>query len=244
MKYPKTITKFLNNKTIFYIVCFLAIANVLGYLFLGNFAGVFIFLIVGSFTYLFNKNKTVVLLVPLLVTSLFMMGKTVKEGFQDSKKKTDKNKSYSKKSADKTSSDKKSSDKKTLEPTSNTSGIISGPMEDTSTDKSEVEPEPNVAQTDGMSNKKGGNQWKNRIDHAATIEEAYGNLSNILGSDGIKGLTSDTQKLMKQQMQLAEAMKGMMPVVEQAQNMMKGLDLKSFDIKGLADMAKQFSPSA
>jgi hypothetical protein len=239
MKYPKTITKFLNNKMVFYVVCFFAIANVLGYLFLGNFAGVFIFLLVGSITYLFNKNKTMVLLVPLLVTSLFMMGKTVKEGLENAEKKEHEMKSAGKKSADKTSSDKKK-----LEPTSNSSGIITGPMDDTSMEKSDLEPEPNVAQTDGMSNKKGGSQWnKNRIDHAATIEEAYGNLSDILGSEGIKGLTSDTQKLMKQQMQLAEAMKGMMPVVEQAQNMMKGLDLKSFDIKGLADMAKQFSPS-
>lgn len=240
MKYPKTITKFLNNKMVFYVVCFFAIANVLGYLFLGNFAGVFIFLLVGSITYLFNKNKTMVLLVPLLVTSLFMMGKTVKEGLENAEKKEHKMKSAGKKSADKTPSDKKK-----LEPTSNSSGIITGPMDDTSMEKSDLEPEPNVAQTDGMSNKKGGSQWnKNRIDHAATIEEAYGNLSDILGSEGIKGLTSDTQKLMKQQMQLAEAMKGMMPVVEQAQNMMKGLDLKSFNIKGLADMAKQFSPSA
>ena len=106
MKYPKTITKILNNKMVFYIVCFLAIANVLGYLFLGNFAGVFIFLLVGSITYLFNKNKTIVLLVPLLITSLFMMGKTMKEGFLDSKKKTDKKKSYTAKSSDKKSSDK------------------------------------------------------------------------------------------------------------------------------------------
>lgn len=236
MKYPKTITKLLHNKPVFYIVAFFAIANILGYVFLGNFVGVFIFLIVGSLTYLFNKNKTIVLLVPLVVTSLFMMGKTVKEGLEN--KKTDKK-------SEKDEKDEK--DKKSLEPTSNSPGIITGPVEDNTTkplNDSEPEPEPNVAQTDGMANKKGGNQWnKNRIDHAATIEEAYGNLSNILGSDGIKGLTNDTQKLMKQQLHLAEAMKGMMPVVEQAQNMMKGLDLKSFDIKGLADMAKQFSPS-
>jgi len=227
MKYPKTITKILHNKTIYYIVAFFALANILGYLFLGNFVGVFIFFIIGFITYLFNKNKTVILLIPLIITSIFMMGKSMKEGLENADKKTEKDK---------------------LEPTSNSSGIITGPITDVDkpeiSSESDPEPEPNVAQTDGMSNKKGGNKWnKNRIDHAATIEEAYGNLSNILGSDGIKGLTSDTQKLMKQQMQLAEAMKGMMPVVEQAQNMMKGLDLKSFDIKGLADMAKQFSPS-
>lgn len=67
---------------------------------------------------------------------------------------------------------------------------------------------------------------KNRghdIDYAATIEDAYDELNNILGSDGIQRLTSDTQNLMKQQMQLAEAMKGMTPVIKSIEPMVKNL---------------------
>ena len=41
-----------------------------------------------------------------------------------------------------------------------------------------------------------------KIDYASTIEDAYDDLNKILGSDGIKRLTDDTQGLMKQQMEL------------------------------------------
>ena len=40
-------------------------------------------------------------------------------------------------------------------------------------------------------------------------------------------------------MELANAMKGMMPVVKQAQDMMKGFDFG--EIGGLAELAKQFT---
>ena len=80
---------------------------------------------------------------------------------------------------------------------------------------------------------------KNRIDYASTIEDAYDDLNKIIGGDGIKRLTDDTQRLMGQQMQLADAMKSMSPLLEQAKTMLQGFDLKNLD--GLAQMAKQFT---
>jgi hypothetical protein len=82
---------------------------------------------------------------------------------------------------------------------------------------------------------------RNRIDYATTIENAYGDLNNILGSTGIQKLTDDTQRLMGQQLQLAEAMKSMTPLLENAQSMLQGFDLKNLD--GLADLAKSFTSS-
>jgi hypothetical protein len=82
----------------------------------------------------------------------------------------------------------------------------------------------------------------NRLDYAATVEDAYADLDKILGGDGIKNLTSDTQKLMEQQTQLANAMKGMAPLLEQAKGMLQGFDLKNLD--GLASMAKNFGSAA
>ena len=68
------------------------------------------------------------------------------------------------------------------------------------------------------------------IDYASTIEDAYDQLNGILGSDGIKQLTNDTQGLMKQQMQLAESMRSLQPMIEgigplmqQAQGFLGGL---------------------
>ena len=89
----------------------------------------------------------------------------------------------------------------------------------------------------------------NQIDYAATVEDAYDQLNSILGSDGIKNLTNDTQNLMKQQAQLAESMKnmaplieGIMPMAKQAQDMMKSMS--GDDNNGLGnimDMAKKLS---
>ena len=78
----------------------------------------------------------------------------------------------------------------------------------------------------------------NRIDYASTVEDAYGDLNKILGGDGIKRLTDDTQKLMGQQMQLAEAMKSMTPLLTQAKTLMGGLDMKQFG--DITSIAKQF----
>jgi hypothetical protein len=78
-----------------------------------------------------------------------------------------------------------------------------------------------------------------QIDYAATVEDAYDNLNSILGGEGIQKLTGDTQKLMKQQMQLAESMTAMKPMIEslgpmmdQAKTMMSGLG----DNKGMGDL--------
>jgi hypothetical protein len=67
--------------------------------------------------------------------------------------------------------------------------------------------------------KKGGYD----IDYASTVEDAYDQLNSIIGGDGIQRLTADTQKLMKQQMQLAEAMKGMGPMMESMGPMMESI---------------------
>jgi hypothetical protein len=63
-------------------------------------------------------------------------------------------------------------------------------------------------------------------------------LNKILGGDGIKNLTADTQKLMEQQLQLANAMKSMTPLLEQAKSLIGGFDMKNFG--NITEMAKQF----
>uniref|UniRef100_A0A6C0BAH9 Uncharacterized protein n=1 Tax=viral metagenome TaxID=1070528 RepID=A0A6C0BAH9_9ZZZZ len=235
--------KILHNKTVFYVILFLTIANILGYLILGNYVSILLFLVVGSLTYLCDKNMTVVLAVSLIITSIFMMGKTV-EGMTNSSKEDKKKKVQDAKKKIQAKVDSSS----IIRPLDNTHTTASASMAATTDDQDQTnedqtnedqtnedqEPEPTTAsvQTDGF-------KKRNRIDYASTIEDAYGNLSQILGSDGIKGLTDDTQKLMKQQMQLAEAMKSMTPIVKQAQDMLQGLDIKN--LGGIADLAKQFT---
>jgi hypothetical protein len=74
------------------------------------------------------------------------------------------------------------------------------------------------------------------IDYASTVEDAYDELNKIIGGDGVKRLTADTQGLMKQQLQLTEAMSDMQPMIEQmgplmdrVQTMMGGLNMLKKD---------------
>ena len=81
----------------------------------------------------------------------------------------------------------------------------------------------------------GSNSSGPRLDYASTMEAAYDNLDKMLGGDGIKQLTSDTQKLMAQQQQLFNTMNQMAPMLESAQNMLQGFDFKSLgNLSGLA----------
>lgn len=87
---------------------------------------------------------------------------------------------------------------------------------------------------------------KNVINYASTIKDAYSNLNEIIGSDGIKNLTADTQNLMAEQMKLAESMKnieplinGFGPILDKAHGLLGSIDSKSFD--NIKSLAKKFS---
>lgn len=96
----------------------------------------------------------------------------------------------------------------------------------------------------GFHNKKGNSSLSNaapvngssRIDYATTLENAYTNLDNILGSDGISKLTDDTQRLMGQQQKLFDTMNNMIPLIDTAKGMMESLDMTQ--LNGLANMAE------
>jgi len=85
------------------------------------------------------------------------------------------------------------------------------------------------------------------IDYASTVEDAYDELNKIIGGDGIKKLTSDTQNLMQQQLKLAEAMKGMTPMIEQMEPLLKtasqfmGMSGDNASLAGISKMAEQLT---
>jgi hypothetical protein len=90
------------------------------------------------------------------------------------------------------------------------------------------------------------------IDYASTIEDAYDQLNGILGSDGIKRLTTDTQSLIQQQMQLTKAMEGMQPLIKNMKPLLENMGplldqakgiMGSTDSKKLAEMATKMSSS-
>jgi hypothetical protein len=210
------------------IISFLALFNVIGYMVMGNFNSVIFFIILAVLVRNFSHNMIIVLGTPLVIVNLFSMRNGLMEGFKDGetastsatdntkddKKNVDDKKMDDKKNVD----DKKMDDKKKPSDSQMMSGDNSGVVSAAAVKKDSFEV--------GRS-KNGGS----KIDYASTIEDAYDDLNKILGSDGIKRLTSDTQGLMKQQMQLAESMEGMKPIVagmlpliDQMKGMMSTMD--------------------
>lgn len=245
MKFPKfpkfmdkkNLSKMIENKYVLYFVFILAIINLFGYMITGNLNSIIFFILVGFLTTFFSKNMIIILTVPLVLTSVLMVGKKVKESFENAGKSIDEQikelqgeidemiqKGLST-DADKTAF-KEKNDKlqKLLETKASMSKPASMPK---STTAEKTTPTTSMEKTTTSEPMSSMYNKPNRIDYASTVEDAYDDLNKILGGNGIKQLTDDTQKLMQQQLQLADAMKSMSPLMEQAKGLLQGFDLKN-----------------
>jgi hypothetical protein len=251
MKLNSDVSKFLTNKWVLNIVALLAFFNVIGYAVIGNFKNVIYFIVIAILVRYFSKNMTIILGVPLIIVNLFSLKEGMMEGMENNStttgSTTNGNKTIKKSAEQKKINNlvKNNSNK----PDSKTGqGLVMQPLEQNSDNSNNTDTD-NAAQTTGGEQQgfEPGRR-KNRtydIDYATTVEDAYDQLNNILGSDGIKRLTDDSQRLMTQQMQLAEAMKGMGPLIKQMSPMLESLKGMMGEGKeglgGIMDLAKKFS---
>ena len=226
MKLSHVLQKLLANKTVLNIVAGLSAFNIIGYLVLGKLTAVLFFIVLAILITHFSKNMIVVLGVPLILVNLFVVSgvfNTIEGNEVMGPKKEEQPKEKIEEAKEKPDAEKQTEEKK-IET-----------VKDKKTDESfEV----------GRAKRRGAG---NQIDYASTVEDAYDQLNSILGSDGIKSLTADTQKLMKQQMDLAKSMEsvgpmieGLGPMMKQAQDLLGGMDGKGME--GIMEMAKKFTP--
>ena len=232
MKVNSVVSKVLTNKWVLNIVSFIALLNVIGYMVMGNFNNVMFFIILAVLIRYFSKNMIIVLGIPLILVNLFhLKNNSYSEGMENNgDKKTDDKQSSQKEILNNALNDKNKKETPIVVPTDD--GVVSANVAD---EKSGFE----------VGRRKNGGS---KIDYATTIEDAYDQLNQILGSDGVKGLTNDTQKLMQQQMELANSMeamtpliKGIMPMAEKAQEMMKSMDNGSGGLGSVMELAKKMS---
>ena len=229
MKLPSTISKILTNKYVLYFIAFLSLTNSWGYMISGNINHVIVFILVGVIMTYFSKNLAIVLLVSLLIANLFSISIIFKEGFETEDKGNEKK------------NEKKSKD------LMDSSAVLDASVDSNSSD---LQAESDTdAQPQGESFEVGRGKRNTKIDYASTITDAYSQLNELIGKDGIKSLTNDTQTLMQQQLQLADSMKaigplieGITPLLSQVKGMMGGMDSNS--LEGIKSLAKTFSASA
>ena len=239
MNFKASISKILTNRMVLNVIFVVSLFNLLGYLVYGNIHAIIFFILITGIVGHFSKNMTIVLLIPLFVVNLFVLGKNTKEGMETS--------STTKEEAnEKIQNNTKLQEKvnKINEKATTKQGLPITPIDNNSLSSNNTKEVVEESFEAGR-NKKG----KYDIDYASTIEDAYDELNKIIGGDGIKKLTGDTQNLMKQQLQLAEAMKSMTPLVEQMGPLMQSVGPMIDQAKGLmgsggnniADLAKGFT---
>ena len=217
---PPKVDKLLTNKTFIYVISILALFVFLGYLKIRNLSAMILFLIAGLVTMYFSNNIVIILLVSIVITSIFASNVPRREGFEDKKEETP----------------------PTPENPQTPEKIPRPKM--TKPESTSV-----VPKIDNFANNNNKNKKSSAIDYASTVEEAYSQLNGLIGSEGVANLTKDTKNLMDHQLKLAESMQsmgqlveGLGPMLSQAQQIMGGLDSKSFG-GDLASLAKKFSPT-
>jgi hypothetical protein len=196
----------LQNKYVLYLVLFIAITNILGYLAIEDFRSLMVFIAVAALASHFSKNMIVVLGSALIGTNVLYASSRMREGMKNNEEKKEDKKETEKEGASNSEIKKAVKAKETLQ------------MKAVTTEEDEEEDDSGV-KTD-------------RIDYGATMELAYDNLNKMLGEGGMKNLTKDTKGLMDQQKELMQQLKDFAPLMEQAGNMLDklgGMD----NLKGL-----------
>lgn len=191
----KSLTNFLTSKFVLNTVFIVAFFNFISHIMYGKLHIVIMFVLIALLTSHFSKNMIIVLLVPLLLVNFYnsFMGHHVSEGMENNDNSS-------------TSNTNKNVEKiKTAEEIK----ALAKPSTTKPTENPVAKPSKKNEESFDVPNKKN----KYNIDYASTVEEAYDNLNNILGGDNIKKLSKDTEGLVNQQLQLAEAMKNIEPLI-------------------------------
>lgn len=250
MNLQKTFSSLMTNKYFLYFIVVLSAVNIIGYLTMNNTDAVIFFALLGFITFNFSKNMTIVLLISIIATNLFMVSKpfTSFEAFTEAAGPTKLGtgrKGPGKGGDDDLEGMENSSDANEEEEEEEV-------VEEKKEPAKKKKPVPKAKSTvENISTRKSKNEGfdlspapvkkSSHIDYATTLEDAYKNLEKMLGNGGLQNLTADTKKLMDQQTQLFNSMENITPMLAQAQQMMKGMDIESMN--KFAGSAKSFNKS-
>lgn len=235
------LNKVLTNKYVLYTIVVISFLNILGYLALNNLNAIIYFSLIGLLTYQFTKNMSIVLGISLVLTNLLMTNRLLREGLDNmNMENTNKNKDMLKG----TLAEHDEEIKKAINDIKSSSSLEDA-KEKIKNNRTKIN-EKKISTTEtneptgvsSMTNMQGNKSKEPRIDYATTLSESYSQLQNMLGPKGMEGLTNDTKQLAEQQAQLIKQMESMMPLVQDAQKMLQG-----FDIKGLSNLTNMLQPS-
>ena len=218
----------LKNQTVLYVVAFIAVMNLFGFLLTKNVDAVMFYVVLGLLTSYFSKNMIVVLLVAMVGTNLLVAhrkGFSIREGM-DSEENSEENSEEKSKKNSKCKSDNDCHGKHvkcTKGKCVNAAGFQNMNPKKYVPGKKGDKVKPDSAEQD---EEEAGE--KPELDFASTLEAAYDNFDDVLDSDALKNMSEDSQRLLKKQQKLMSNMKQIQPMMKQM-----GSFLSSFNLDAL-----------
>ena len=225
-KVNKNFVSVSNNKYFLYVMLFLGISTVLGFMSVKNYNAVILFLVVTFAMRYFTKNIGIMMLVAVLLSNIISVKSTIegmqsKEGYKDADSEIE-----SGSDSDLADSAKVAQRPKKKRKTKTKSAAMSKILNNVNSEDKNGE---GMAPIDyKMSKTSEVDDDEDMIDLQSTQQAAYENLNKIIGDKGFSKMTQDTQKLMSQQENLAKAMESIGPLLQNAEKMMEGLNLDKF----------------
>jgi hypothetical protein len=235
LKISPKITKMLTNKTVLTVVTILAVITLIMFLVLGSFNNIMYFIVLAILVRCFSKNMIVVLGIPVVLVNLYALyNKSVnrREGMTGTTP-----------PADSTPASPTTTPSAAAAPAKKTT--TTPPVTLPSSDTANIMPGTELpSSSENFRNKKD----KYKVDYASTMEDAYDNLNSMIGPDGLRKLTAETKQLMAKQTQLAESMQSMAPMIKellpmanQAKDLIAGMNGGEGGLDKLMDMAKEMT---
>lgn len=218
----------LTNKYVLYILLVVAIMNVVGYIGVGDEEAILFFLSIGVLTTYFSKNMIVVLSVAIIATNILFANHAITEGLKtmkiaEKKKKIKEGLENRKKKTKKKPDEEHDEDEKKEEfAQSNVPSSSPAPVTESEEDEA----------------------IGKRIDYASTLEQAYDNLQQMLGPDGINGLSKETKNLVFQQKSLMKNLTDMAPVLKTAKETLDTMTDHMPNMSQLHELMGSFSGMA
>jgi len=203
----------LKSKLVLYTTFLISILQVLGYMAVGDDKALLFFLVLGVLTTFFSKNMIIVLLVAVVGTNVLFEGNALREGLTNDKVDEDEDPEYE-------------------------TAVVGGERQDNSETFTQINiPSSKPASaTESEEDEAIGK----RIDYASTLEQAYDNLQQMLGPDGIKGLSKETQSLAHQQKSLIQNLNDMTPVLKTAKETLDTMSSSMPDFANIQTIMKSF----
>ena len=208
-----------NNKYVLYAVALIALLDIMGFILRYEFSSVLLFYLVGMITFYYTKNMTIVLTVPLFVTSLiyffkktFNMKEGMKEGVDATQPDTDQVNALL---------------EEAKEATEDAAEGAEGAESMTNKDKKPVKQnyQNQIKLKPGELNTPNKEQLAKQLGKADKMEQTYDNLEKVIGENGIKSMSSSTQELVRQQKELVKGLKEVTPALNEAMGAIGKIDM-------------------